>query len=153
MARQASEQKTGEKGYTLLEILIAICILTVGLLAVASMQGSASRNNAFADSRTLATAWAANQMGKLLPLDWDDPLLSDADQDGGIGLNDVGFDNNPGTQGDADHEVQEGRFTIYWNVSDNEIIDDTKTVNVIVVWSDYGIKGKVSMERIIPRIN
>ena len=153
MASQVFEQEIRQKGFTLLEIMIAICILTVGLLGVASMQGSASRNNVLSDSRTAAAEWAANQMERLLPLAWDDPLLSDADGDGTAGLADLGFDNDPSTQGDADHQVVQGKFTIYWNVADNEIIDNTKTVNLVVVWSDYGGSGRVSMQRVIPRIS
>lgn len=141
-----------DRGFTLIEVLVAICILTVGLLGVAAMQGSASRNNTFSDSRTIATAWAANQMETLLPLAWADPLLSDADSDGSAGLGDLSFDNDPSTQGDADHEVVQGRYTIYWNVVDNAIIANTKTVNIIVVWSDYGGNGRISMQRVIPRI-
>lgn len=141
-----------EKGFTLLEVLVAVSILTVGLLAVASMQGSASRNNVYAGSRTVAATWASDQMEDLLSLSWNDPLLSDADGDGAAGLSDVGFDNDPATQGDADHEVTRGKYSIYWNVVDNQVATDTKTINVIVTWSDYGLKGRVSMERVIARV-
>ena len=153
MGKKVFNREIHEKGFTLLEILIAICILTFGLLGVASMQGSASRNNVFAGSRTEAATWAANQMETLLPLGWSDPLLSDADGDGAAGLGDLGFDNDPTTQGDADHEVLQGKYTIYWNVVDNGIITNTKTINLIVIWSDYGGNGRVSMQRVIPRIS
>jgi len=141
-----------EEGFTLLELIVALCILTVGLLGVASMQGSASRNSVFADSRTVSATWASDQLETLLSLTWNDPLLSDADGDGAAGLDDLGFDNDPATQGDADHEVLQGEYTIYWNVVDNGIISDTKTVNIIVVWKDYGKQGEVSVQRVIPRI-
>jgi prepilin-type N-terminal cleavage/methylation domain-containing protein len=152
MRKQGFDPGIHERGFTLLEVLIAVCVLTVGLLGVASMQGSASRNNTFADSRTVATALAANQMEALLPLAWDDASLSDADGDGNAGLDDTGFDNDPTTQGDADHGVTQGKYTICWNVVDNEIINNTKTINVIITWNDYGGNGRLSMQRVIPRI-
>ncbi|MBW1801414.1 MAG: prepilin-type N-terminal cleavage/methylation domain-containing protein, partial [Deltaproteobacteria bacterium] len=49
--RDFKDQKQihSEKGFTLLEILFATCILSVGLLAVASLQAAAIRGNYFAD--------------------------------------------------------------------------------------------------------
>lgn len=57
-----------DKGFTLLEILIAISILTVGLLAVASMQISAMRANSFAGGVTEGTTWTGDQLEKLMAL-------------------------------------------------------------------------------------
>jgi type IV pilus assembly protein PilV len=37
-----------ENGFTILEVLIAVSVLAIGILAVASMQISAIRGNAFA---------------------------------------------------------------------------------------------------------
>ncbi len=141
-----------QMGFSLIEVIVAIAILSVGILAVASMQGTASRNNVFAESRTQAATWATDRVEKLVDLDWNDPLLSDADGDGQAGLDDTDFDNNPATTNDADHRATQGNYTIYWNVADNVPINNVKTLRVIVVWSHYGIQGQVVMERFIPRI-
>ena len=151
----ANDKKTlgfGCSGFSLLEVLVAIAILSVGILATASMQGAASRSNVIADTRTRATTLAADRIEKLMTLSWTDSLLADADEDGQAGLGDTGFDNDPTTQGDADHRVVDGRYTVYWNVADNVPIKDTKTVCVIVTWGMYGVTGHVKMERVIPRI-
>jgi type IV pilus assembly protein PilV len=122
--------RKSEQGFSLIEVLIAISILAIGLLAVASMQGSASKNNVLAGSRTEAATLASEQMETLLSLDWDDGLL------------------DPG-----DHQLVRGRYTISWNVVDNAIIDSTKTITLSVTWSDYGGNGRLSMQRVIPRIS
>ena len=139
-------------GFSLLEVLVAIAILSVGILATASMQGAASRSNVIADTRTKATTLAADRIEKLMTLSWTDADLADADGDGQSGLGDTDFDNDPSTQGDADHRVIDGKYTIYWNVADNVPITNTKTLRVIVMWQLQGVQGKVSMERVIPRI-
>lgn len=140
------------KGFSLIEVIVAIGILSVGILAVASMQGAAVKNNVFAERRTEAATWAADRVEKLMDLDWDDSLLSDTDGDGQSGLDDADFDNNPATTDGADHIESQGNYTIYWNVADNVPIENVKTLRVIVVWSNYGIQGRVVMERLIPRV-
>lgn len=52
----------GEKGFTLLEVIIAISILTFGLLAVASMQLTAIRGNYNASNITEATTVAQDRL-------------------------------------------------------------------------------------------
>ena len=151
--RQAHDGDQNEGGFTLIEVIIAIGILSFGILAVATMQVSAIRGNAVAEWDTEATTWAGDQVENLACLAWDDPLLQDTDGDGVNGLDDTGFDNNGGTAGDGDQApVVQGRYTIQWNVADNVLIGDTKTVHVIVTWTDHGVAKRVTLRRAIPRI-
>jgi type IV pilus assembly protein PilV len=151
-----ADQKIGptirESGFTLLEVIVAISILTVGILAIASMQVSAIRGNSFAAGATEGATWCADRLEKLIELPWGDPLLQDADGDGAAGLDDISFDNNPGTQADADFQATEGRYTIHWNVADNAVTSNTRTITVIVTWTDHGAQKLVSMQRVLPRI-
>jgi len=141
-----------QKGFTLLEVIVAISILTVGILAVATMQVSAIRGNNFASGVTASASWCGDRLEQLLGLGWDDPFVQDADGDGAGGLDDIGFDNNPATQGDADFWAARGSYNIYWNVADSEVTANTKTITVIVTWSDHGVLKRVTMRRILPRI-
>lgn len=151
--REVLARAKSEGGFTLIEVIIAISILSFGLLAVATMQVSAIRGNAVAEWDTEATTWAGDQLENLACLDWDDALLQDTDGDGVNGLDDTGFDNDPGTAGDGDQApVVQGRYTIQWNVADNVLIGDTKTVHVIVTWTDRGVGKRVTLRRAIPRI-
>ena len=141
-----------EEGFTLLEVIVAISILTIGILAVASMQISSIRGNSLSSGITGGTTWAGDQVERLMALPYDGPLLQDTDGDAAAGLNDTGFDDDPDTQDDADQQAIEGRYTIYWNVADDTPITNTKTINVTVTWTDHGVQKSVSLQRVIPRI-
>jgi type IV pilus assembly protein PilV len=149
----AVQKKDIERGFTLLEVIVAISILTVGLLAVASMQASAIRGNTLAGGVTEATNWASDQIEKLVELPYNDGRLQDKDGDGSAGLNDTEFDDDPGTQPDADYgeirQAPQGRqYKVYWNVAENDLKSGTKTINVIVTWQDHGIQKVVSMQNV-----
>ena len=150
-----------DKGFTLLEVIVAISILTVGLLAVASMQVSAIKGNTLAFGVTEATCLASDQIEKLIILPYDHADLVDTDGDGtgedndGDGVDDDGGDFgledtvDPQDVITADHRVTQGRYIVYWNIAVDIDADDTKTVNVIVTWTDHGIQKRVSMRNII----
>jgi type IV pilus modification protein PilV len=56
------------RGFTLLEVIIAISILTFGILAVGAMQGAALRGNNFAYGRTSASTLAQDALEDLMAL-------------------------------------------------------------------------------------
>jgi prepilin-type N-terminal cleavage/methylation domain-containing protein len=145
--------KSGDGGFTLLEVIVAMAILAFGLLAVASMQVASIRGNAFAGGATQGSTWAADQMEKLMALPYNDADLVDADGDGAAGLNQTGFDNDPTTLADADHGITQGRFTVHWNIADNQLINNTKTVCVIATWADHGFQKRAILQSIKPRID
>ena len=117
-------KKNTEQGFTLLEVIFAISILTIGILAVASMQISAIRGNAFAGGTSEATTWAVDRIEKLMDLPYDHP--------------DLAVSGNP-------HQDTQGDYSIVWNVTDDAIIDEIKTVTVTVNWLDHGVPKNVRM--------
>jgi type IV pilus modification protein PilV len=50
------------KGFTLLEIMIAVLIISIGLAALANLQGKLTRYSAMAKQRTLAMNLAEQQI-------------------------------------------------------------------------------------------
>jgi type IV pilus modification protein PilV len=56
---------TREQGFSLVEMLVAILLLTVGLLALATMQTNAVANNAFGNQLTQATFLAQDKLEEL----------------------------------------------------------------------------------------
>ncbi len=55
----------GEPGFTLIEVMVAIMILTVGLLALAQMMVLATNSNSLSGRMTSASAIAKEQMERL----------------------------------------------------------------------------------------
>lgn len=151
LKREKRNKRVG--GFTLLEVIVAMAILAFGLLAVASMQVTAIRGNAFASGATQGSTWAVDQMEKLMALPYTHADLVDSDGDGAGGLDNTTFDDDAGTAGDADHQVNQGRFAIHWNVADNQVINNTKTVRVIVTWADHGVQKRAALQSVKPRVD
>jgi prepilin-type N-terminal cleavage/methylation domain-containing protein len=63
--RIQSPQKDSQQGFSLVEVLVAILLLTVGLLALAQMQTRAVASNAFGNQLTQATFLAQDKLEEL----------------------------------------------------------------------------------------
>ena len=117
-----------ERGFTLLEVLMAITILMVGILTVASMQISSIQGNAFAGKVTEAITLAGRQLEILQSLPYDDTDLS---------AGTTHTDTNP-----------PANYTVAWTVTDEAIFNNTKTINVTVAWTDRGVQRSVSVQQV-----
>ena len=58
----------GQRGFTLLEVMIALSIFSVGILAVVAMQGQAILGNAAAQSLSNASALAQERMERIMEM-------------------------------------------------------------------------------------
>ncbi len=133
LQRQVNKEKMKRniKGFTFIEVFIGMAIFSIGILAVAAMQMTATNGNASARRITEATALAETQIENLMQLSYDHADL------------------NPGT---TPHEVTRGPYTVNWNVTDIDLdsdgTNDSKTVDVSVSYR-YGKVRTVSMQYII----
>jgi type IV pilus modification protein PilV len=66
----------GQEGFTLIEVLIAVVILCVGLLAVGTMQISAIRGNFMGSNTSIALTLASEKMEDLLNRNYTDAALA-----------------------------------------------------------------------------
>ncbi|MGD2097964.1 MAG: type IV pilus modification protein PilV [Desulfobacterales bacterium] len=72
------QRSTSARGFTLIEVLIAMAIFAIGIMAVTTMQMRSINQNASARMQTEATTLAADWMERLLALPYDDPWLDEA---------------------------------------------------------------------------
>jgi type IV pilus assembly protein PilV len=109
--------KINDKGFTLIEMLIAMSIFAIGFLAVASLQISAGKSNRTASDITNAVNIASDQMERLM----------------GIAFNDADLDpaSNP-------HLNNQGKYSIQWDATSTDLntdgVNDAKIVNLTVSW-------------------
>jgi prepilin-type N-terminal cleavage/methylation domain-containing protein len=144
--------KLKQEGYTLVEILIAIAILAFGLMAVATMQITAIKTNAVASGISQGLTLGQAKVEELMNLSYS--ALSDTDLDGtDEDVDDDGVDDDGGNFGlndtgdDSDNEEPpNGRYTIYWNVAVDEPVIGSKTIRVIVTWTEKGRSKRIALD-------
>jgi prepilin-type N-terminal cleavage/methylation domain-containing protein len=104
-----------QRGLSLLELLIALVIVSVALVAAAEMQVASISGNAFSNNATVATRLAQNKMEELKKLSNSDAALTAGDHDEGV---------LPGSQ----------IFSRSYTVTD--LSAELKQVTVSVSWTD-----------------
>ncbi len=110
------------EGFTLIEVLLAASILSVGLLAIASMQISAIKVNSSASDISKRSTWAQDKLEELVALPYSNAMLDEGDH-------------GPETTSDG--------HTVEWSVVAGPV-SDTKQVTVAVT-----NRGKTSQMQFI----
>ena len=128
----AGHRLSGKQGFSLIEVLVALAILAVGLLALALFQITAIRGNAIASRWTVATQLSQDRLEQFRHVPWANIVSSPA----------TGYDNGtmqpvyanlPGAQGD--NTISRGTpFYRVWNVTNNSA--SLKTITVWTCWQD-----------------
>ena len=140
--KQSHSSLRQNRGFTLVEVLITIFLLTFGILGIGALLISSIHTNALTNSITNAVTWGSDILERLNSSPYTDPNLTDTDGDGVAGLNDT-------TAATADFQVTRDKYTISWNVAVDAIGSNCKTVNVIVTWMEGTQQKLVSMQDII----
>ena len=112
-----------ERGFTLIEVLIAMFILMVGLLAVAKMQIQAMQGNAAAMRASEKTAIAQNFIDELSALDYTDPDNDPPSAD---------YELTEGTHTAPAGDVPDGIASVQWVVEEDPAGGETNTKRIRV---------------------
>lgn len=136
------ESSNRQKGFTLIEVLIAMTLLVIGILAVASMQIASLRGNSHAIRVTTASTWAGDAQETLMGRSYTHADLVDDNANGFNGLNNT---DTAGSLADGGPIVH-GDFTVFWNVADNYPMFGCKTIRVLVRRSDLLFMKTISID-------
>lgn len=125
---------TLEAGFTLIEVLTAITILSVGLLAIASMQISAIQTTGGAKHISQGIAWAEDRMEMLATISYADALLNDT------------------AGGERNDPSPPAYYRTSWSVDAGNPVTGCKLVTVFVRWNERGNIKTTSLTSVIPQL-
>lgn len=130
-----------ESGVTLIEALIAMVILSIGILGLTSMHLTSIKLNAKASEMTMASSMAAEKIEEFITTPFDS--LEDQDADGTAGLGDktATTSDGPAVQPSTD-------YTVYYNVADDTPITGSKTIRVHYKDNHNRLKDFITIEYI-----
>lgn len=126
-------QRHSDAGFTLIEVLIALAILSIGILGVSLMQLWAINGNSRANHLTAATVFGSDQIEQMLSWDYNDDRLKPNNNKTYTLPDDTTSITADGYQADSD-----GFCQAYWQVTDDTPVTDSKTIDVTVYWSQKG---------------
>jgi type IV pilus assembly protein PilV len=116
-----------EEGFTLIEIMIALVVMSIGLTALAAVQISAIRGNAFSKRMTTAVSIADEKIEQLKSSPYANILSESSIQITQSNMN----------------------FTRQVTVKDNDLLPNTKTIIVTVNWSEGSKSHSVPVTTIV----
>ena len=90
-----------ERGFTLIEVLIALAIFSIGILGVGTMQLRSTSGNTSARIRTEASVWAQDQVESIMLASYSNTAAN--------------TDLTPG----GPYQLTQGGYTVNWTVWDN----------------------------------
>ncbi len=157
-------------GFTLIEVMIAIFVLSIGILALQQMQVAAIEGNRTAEMLTAGSTRGADRAEQLLNIqDSANAWVNDANNNGigGLGNTTVNgvvtadfvasqFDNGNAVvdvvtnNGQALPANNATPYLVYWNVANNPAIANSRIIRVITEWTDRGQLKNTVVEYVRP---
>jgi prepilin-type N-terminal cleavage/methylation domain-containing protein len=127
-----------EKGFSLVELMVAVCIMTIAFAGLASMEIACINGNSIASNVTMGITLAQDKMEELNSVDYNDPRVADVNTGNNgtlrsttnIDFSEIDIDE----QGDAG-----GMYTRIWNIADDAPTLGQKTIVVIVTWQNHNV--------------
>ena len=129
-------------GFTLIEVMVALVILMVAMLAVGSMQITAVRGNAFGKEMQTAVVVGREVLERVMSSPYDSVVAGNVT---GLPAFDVEEEVNP------DPSNPGFQYTRTWNVNNNTPFVDAATVSTTVTWNDSSGEHSITLNTIITR--
>jgi prepilin-type N-terminal cleavage/methylation domain-containing protein len=117
-----------EKGFTLIEVLVALGVFSVALLGLEKMHLTAIQVNTVANRLTQATTLAQDRVERFMAMPYDDPLLADTTA--------KGIPTSYPNAGHPDPSPPPQGYTIRWDVDTDVPSVGIKTINIFVTWNN-----------------
>lgn len=137
--RENKRSGMGERGFTLMEVVIALAIFSIGIMAVASLQVSSTNGDLRARLATEAATVAHDQAEKLLSLNYDPAAPTEEFYDTLVS----GYDVFP-----TPRQYSVGRFTVDWIVEAHPDPEITRALRITVRtrWKYFGDNKSYELE-------
>jgi type IV pilus modification protein PilV len=122
-----------KEAFSLVEVLVALSILAVGLLALALFQVTAIKGNALASKWTIATQLSQDRLERFRHMAWTDNNFKSSTAAGyDSGTLQPQYGNLPAAAGDntSAAEYRGTQFYRVWYIADN-----SATLRTIIVWT------------------
>jgi type IV pilus assembly protein PilV len=107
-----------KRGFSILEVLIAISLLSIGIMALATLQSRGIRGNDLGNRTTQAVALAQDKLEELINTSTTQTITG-------------GSESNIDETGSGG-----GIFSRSWSVQNNTPVTDAQTIAITVTWND-----------------
>lgn len=107
-----------KNGFSLIEVMITLGVLSLGIVGMLVMQASAIKGNSTANTITEASAWAGDYVERLFLTPYSNVTA--------------------GSENSTD-----GKYALTWNVTENVTLNGTKTILVTVKRTERGVERSV----------
>ena len=130
------QQRHNDAGFSLIEVLVALMILSIGILGISLMQLRAIWGNSTANHLSEATVFGSDQIEQILSWDYNDARLNSSNNS----------EQYNGKQWDG-HDT-DNNYDVYWEITDNTPITGSKTIDVTVYWNQKGVLKNFSLSAV-----
>jgi len=122
-------------GFTMIEVLVAICLLAVALLGMASLTTMVIKGNAYSKARTTAATLAKDKLEELKNTTYANLTSNDTDYAASTGA--------------VQTSATGAYYTRAWNIEDPAT--NLKNVTVTVTWSWQGSNRNVTLSTMVTK--
>ena len=157
LTQKETRQQRGEGGFTIIEILIAMVIFSMGILSIGLLQEQSAFSNIYSGNLAANVTMSTDRLEKLMSLEYDDSALSPDPTDNPHipNLDADSIDNNG--DGQIDEDSEDGQTSIRWNVVETNPkpgsdLYNFKTVTVTINRDGFAGSNFVALQRSIPNI-